>query len=121
MADRFEEEYRQIYGLAIPDVAVEIVTWRLSAFAETDTVEPGSVARTGDGAATPSHQRPVVFGRGQEPIDVPVFRRDELGAGAAFAGPAIVEERETTAVIRPGWTAEIADDGSIVATRGKSR
>ena len=26
----FEEEYRRIYGLAIPDVGIEVVTWRLS-------------------------------------------------------------------------------------------
>jgi N-methylhydantoinase A len=32
-------------------------------------------------------------------------------------GPAIVEERETTAVIRPGWVVEVADDGSLVAER----
>jgi N-methylhydantoinase A len=32
-------------------------------------------------------------------------------------GPAIVEERETTAVIRPGWSAEVLADGSILATR----
>ena len=36
---------------------------------------------------------------------------------ANFVGPAIVEERETTAVIRPGWTATVADDGSIIAER----
>ena len=44
-----------------------------------------------------------------------------LGAGARFAGPAIIEERETTAVIRPGWSAEITDDGSIIATREVSQ
>ena len=38
------------------------------------------------------------------PVDTPVYRRPTLGAGDAFDGPAIVEERETTAVIRPGWT-----------------
>ena len=29
----------------------------------------------------------------------------------------IVEERETTAVIRPGWTVEVTADGSLVAER----
>jgi N-methylhydantoinase A len=32
-------------------------------------------------------------------------------------GPAIVEERETTAVIRPGWTVTVAADGSLIADR----
>jgi len=36
----FEAEYRRIYGMAIPDVAVEGITWRLSASATTAIVEP---------------------------------------------------------------------------------
>ena len=40
--------------------------------------------------------------------------------GDAFDGPAIVEERETTAVIRPGWNVEVAADGSLIATRAVS-
>jgi N-methylhydantoinase A len=35
-----------------------------------------------------------------------------------FSGPAVVEERGTTSVIRPGWAVEVADDGSLIATRG---
>ena len=31
--------------------------------------------------------------------------------------PPIVEERETTAVIRPGWNVEVGTDGSLIATR----
>lgn len=114
----FEGEYRRIYGLTIPDVAVEAVTWRLSAFADVDRVDPDPVA-TGQGA-TPMGSRPVVFARGAAAIDTPVYRRADLGAGARFDGPAVVEERETTAVIRPGWSVEVALDGSLVATRGRT-
>ena len=113
----FEEEYRRIYGMTIPDVAVEAVTWRLSAYAEKAQVRPDTGATGVAGAAEPVSQRPAVFARGAEPVDVPVYRRQDLGVGAAFAGPAIVEERETTTVIRPGWQAEVAPDGSLVATR----
>ncbi len=35
----------------------------------------------------------------------------------SITGPAIVEERETTAVIRPGWTVTVAPDGSLIAER----
>lgn len=113
--DVFETEYRRIFGLAIPDVPVEIVTWRVSVSADAEPVEPDPLpAGTG---ATPVGTRPVVFGRAQAPIDTPVYKRATLGAGDRFAGPAIVEERETTAVIRPGWNVEVAPDGSLVATR----
>jgi N-methylhydantoinase A len=116
--DAFETEYRRIYGLTIPDVAIEVVTWRLAVSAAGEGVAPEPLA-TGVGA-TPTGSRPVVFGRGDDPLDTPVYRRADLGAGARFDGPAIVEERETTAVIRPGWRVEVGDDGSLVATRDRS-
>ena len=113
----FESEYRRIYGMTIPDVAVEAVTWRLSAYAEKVQVRPDTGATGEAGAAEPVSRRPVVFARGTAAVDVPVYRRQDLGVGATFGGPAIVEERETTTVIRPGWHAEVASDGSLVATR----
>ena len=59
--------------------------------------------------------RPVYFNRGAAPIDTPVYRRERLGVGQRIVGPAIVEERETTVVIRPGWTADLAADGTLIA------
>jgi N-methylhydantoinase A len=116
VVDGFEEEYRAIFGMTIPDVAVEVVTWRLAVTADTDHVEPTLTA--GGSGAQPFSHRPVVFQRNAAVVDTPVYRRSELAAGATFAGPAIVEERETTAVIRPGWSVTVTADGSLVATRG---
>jgi N-methylhydantoinase A len=111
----FEAEYRRIFGLTIPDVAVEVVTWRLSVSSDAQPVEPPLVL-VGSGAS-PAGSRPVVFGRAQAPVETAVYRRRDLGAGDRFDGPAIVEERETTAVIRPGWSVEVGADGGLVATR----
>ena len=113
----FEEEYRRIFGLAIPDVSVEVVTWRLAASAELPEVEPSLIAggEVPDGGSVVG--RPVVFERGSLPVDTPVYRRDLLVPGTRFDGPAVVEERETTSVIRPGWSVEVAHDGSLIATR----
>jgi len=110
----FEAEYSRIFGMTIPDVPIEIVTWRLAVSADAEQVAPEPVA-TGSGAEPVAH-RPMVFGRGMDPIDAPVYKRDQLGAGATFSGPCVVEERETTAVIRPGWNVEVGHDGSLVAT-----
>ncbi|MGZ4701024.1 MAG: hydantoinase/oxoprolinase family protein [Ilumatobacteraceae bacterium] len=115
VVERFERDYRRIYGLTIPDVAVEAVTWRLSAYANADTVEP--LAEVGETEGQPRAVRAVRFDRSAAAIDTPVYRRTDLGRGQRLVGPAIVEERETTAVIRPGWVVEVADDGSLVAER----
>jgi N-methylhydantoinase A len=118
VVQRFEEDYRKVYGLTIPDVGVEAVTWRLSAFAEASPIEP--MAQVGHGVGEAHSTRPVRFSRGTDPLDTPVYRRLDLGVGQSLVGPAIVEERETTTVIRPGWTAEVAPDGSLIAVRASA-
>jgi N-methylhydantoinase A len=115
--DAFDAEYRRIYGLTIPDVPIEAVTWRLAASAATTVVAPDVALAPASGDPRPVARRPMVFARGHDPVVAPVYRRAELGAGARFEGPAVVEERETTTVIRPGWSVEVAPDGSLIATR----
>jgi len=156
VSDLFDAEYRRIYGLTIPDVNIEVVTWRLSAFADahrqddsevgpaTDDDGPDTATRlddrgTGSGhsprvegvareeigfrsdAVGPTSRREVVFARATEPVEVDVYQRSDMTPGVSFAGPAIIEERETTIVIRPGWSVQVAFDRSIVATRGDLR
>jgi len=43
-------------------------------------------------------------------VETPVYDRYALGPGAGFTGPAIVEERESTAVVGPGGRCRV-DDG----------
>ncbi|MDZ7678886.1 MAG: hypothetical protein U5K29_10075 [Acidimicrobiales bacterium] len=118
---RFEDEYRRIYGLAIPGVGLEIVTWRISALAAIEgqqaEVEPIVHAADPPDSPRPDHVRPARFARDTGSADTLVYRRSQLVPGARFAGPALVEERETTAVIRPGWDVTVLPDGALVAVR----
>ncbi len=118
--DAFEAEYRRIYGMTIPGIPVEVVTWRISALATTTLAGPTDSAMAASGMAQPDRHRSMVFDRGRDPVDTPVYLRSRLGVGASFSGPAVVEERETTSVIRPGWTVEVVADGSLIATREAS-
>ena len=70
LREAFEREYRRIYGLTIPDVGLQVVTWRISAVSDAAEFEPGAVpAGTG---AVPKGTRPVVFTRGEPARDVNV-------------------------------------------------
>jgi len=111
----FETDYRRIYGLTIPDVGVEAVTWRLSAYAKAEEFEP--LVELSDKHGAPHGTRAVRFTRQGEPIMTPVYRRGDIGRGQVIEGPAIIEERETTAVIRPNWTVTLGSDGSVIADR----
>ena len=50
-------------------------------------------------------------------IDFAVWDRNSLAAGQSIAGPALVEERETTTVILPGWSATVHATGCVIAER----
>ena len=113
IVEHFEADYRRIYGLTIPDVGIEAVTWRLSAYAAANPVEPATSVGSAPGEA--KNWRRVRFSRAGEPYDTPVYRRSDLGVGQEIVGPVIVEERETTAVIRPNWILKVAPDGSLIA------
>jgi N-methylhydantoinase A len=63
----------------------------------------------------PRERRPALFpGGGGRPVDVPVYHRDELGAGFALAGPLIIEEDYSNTVVGPGQTARLDDHGNIL-------
>lgn len=51
--------------------------------------------------------------------DAAVYQRDNLSAGASFAGPAIVEQFDSTTVVPPGMTATVdAFLNILIATKG---
>ncbi len=115
-AESFHREYEQIYGLRIPGVGVEVVTWRLAAYAPPPEFEVPTLPPPDPSAGERVRSRQARFTRGPSTdVAVPVHRRSELVADQRIEGPAIVEERETTIVLRPGWTARVLPDGTIIA------
>ena len=59
--------------------------------------------------------RPIrLFGR---TFDAHVVGRAALGDGRVLAGPAIVNQMDTTTLIPPGWNARIVGSGALVLER----
>ena len=111
---QFEASYRTLYGVNPSHVPIELVTWRVVARGPL----PHSASRTVPAITpgTPKRHRPVhAWEDGQS---VPVYERSALATGQTIAGPAIIEERETTTALPPGWSATIDALGCIVATKG---
>src|SRR5262249_30367922 len=70
-----------------PDEPVEIVNVRLAAIGKRASLRlPGLPAGR---KAKPSHRATAYLGNAA-PVSCPVYRREELGAGARIAGPALV-------------------------------
>ena len=116
---RSRREYRRIYGLTIPDVGVEAVTWRLSAFAAADAGRAaGRRSATGTGDAA-RHPRRCASAAATPPVDTPVYRRADLGVGQRIDGPGdrrgARDDRGRSA--RAGRST-VAADGSLIADAG---
>jgi len=111
----FEGAYAGRYGYASPGEAVEVVNWKLAAVGASDALELARVSRGGGAAAALKSRRPAYFPEKGGYVDTPVYDRYRLPAGAELAGPAIVEERESTTVLPPGVGARVDDRGSLIA------
>ena len=109
----FDEIYAARYGYAAPTEPIEIVTWKLSAVAGTPRVVLARAATRGGGAARKA-LRPAYFPECRGFIETPVYDRYALAAGTPIAGPAIVEERESTTVLPPGATATVDDYANLI-------
>ena len=115
--DLFFEQYGKIYGDRSFNRgdAVEIVHFRIKASvklapAEFEALEPGS----GDPGAAERPMRDVYFPETGGYTPCKVYNRYSLRAGDRIAGPAIVEERESTVVILPASTAWVDAAGNII-------
>lgn len=109
----FEAAYLAQYGVNPSHVPIEVVSWRLTVRGpDIVTAEAALPAQT---HGAPKAHRPILLW--PDLGDTPVYERSTLAAGQAIAGPAIVEERETTIVIPPGWDAKVDAIGCVVATR----
>ena len=113
LREAFERAYEAQYGLRLGDVDVEVVSWRVTGFGPT--ANRASRLDLPTTAGKPKARRCARFERDAEEVDV--YDRVALAAGQEIAGPAIIEERETTIVILPGWRARVDAGGSIVAER----
>jgi N-methylhydantoinase A len=96
---RFEQIYETLYGRRGPDVPLEVINWRVVAAGP----RPQMNIRLSTDHPTKNNQRKgcrlAFFPERGGYVDTPVYDRYSLQPGFEFAGPAIVEERESTLII----------------------
>jgi N-methylhydantoinase A len=111
----FEAAYRALYHRLPQGVAIEALNWRVTVSGPSPALAFGGAAGRGGGAAAAvKATRRAWFAEAQAFVDTPVYDRYALGPGATFTGPAIVEERESTAVIGPGARCEVDAGRTLV-------
>ena len=126
--EAFETAYRARFGLLIPEMPVEVLTWSVTAVAERerqdDRQQGGQAGRTetatrDDGRATSTrmlHDPEETTARTAQ-----VFERCRLdgraGDAAGVSGAAIIQEAQTTTIVPAGWSVAVNGRGDLRLTR----
>jgi N-methylhydantoinase A len=107
LATLYRKEYRRLYNREGPDVPLEALTWRLEVAAPHPDIR---LEGEEEGEATSGGQkgvRDIYLPEEEGFLEVPVYDRYRLGPGAAFEGPAVIEEKESTVILGPEGRAQI--------------
>lgn len=113
IVDVFTPTYKKLYGVNPSHVPIELVTWRVTARGPVIPFNRAMSLPTTPGRPKATREVHAWSDR----LSVPVYDRRTLAAGQEIKGPAIIEERETTTVIPPDWTATVDKIGCIFARK----
>jgi N-methylhydantoinase A len=108
----FEALHKAEYGHVFAHSPIEIVNIRLTGTGVMPKIAPPQA--TGHGALADALVKtaPCVFrvNGGLARVETPFYHRERLAVGAAFAGPAVILQQDTTTIAPPG-TRLVADTG----------
>jgi N-methylhydantoinase A len=104
---QYEERYMREFGYILPrDFAtIEFVNARVVAVGLMERAELPRNANRGKLADARIGSRPVYFEEVGDFVDTAIFRRAGLTNGVNLAGPAIIEQADSTVVLPPGSSA----------------
>ncbi|MBY5537543.1 hydantoinase/oxoprolinase family protein [Rhizobium leguminosarum] len=108
LVNGFEQAHVQRFGFIAEGEAIQIVTLRLEAAGVVNKAELASLPDAGpscEGAVIGSRQ--VYMDEAKDFLPCPVYAREKLKPGNRIAGPAIVEQMDTTTVILPDMQATV--------------
>lgn len=98
----FQGAHERAYSFKLDDTPVEFVNFRLTATASIATPALQPISAEGRSLANARKGTRKVDLGDDGRVEAAVYARDELPAGAALDGPAIVEEASSTTIVLPG-------------------
>jgi N-methylhydantoinase A len=102
----FYATYDELYGRHLEESPVQFVSFRVRAVTANANLEL-SKAPAAKGKAKPAKKRAAYSPDTHGYVDTPIYLHDDLAAGARFAGPAVVQSGEFSALIGAGQTCSV--------------
>jgi N-methylhydantoinase A len=122
--DEFHAEHNRLFGYSLEEegTPVELINIRLRAVGRTERPDfMREEAVTGDPSSAVKGERRAFVPESGEFGEVPVYDALQLGFGAFVAGPALLEQPNTTIFVSGGFDAVVDPMGSyVVYDRDKS-
>jgi N-methylhydantoinase A/oxoprolinase/acetone carboxylase beta subunit len=111
--------HERMHGHAIegPARIVNLRSVHRATGAELDLSILSAAEESEAGDARSRGQRPISVDGTTGAVSAAIYDRSALPAGAGIAGPAIVEQADTTTLIPPGWRAGVVEGGSLLIER----
>jgi N-methylhydantoinase A len=109
----YESRYERQFGLRIPDVPVEFLTWSVNVATRSVALKPAR--SSGRNTRARSGEQRIVFdpasGKRQS---IPAHWRKDLAPGMHFNGPALAIEPQTTTLVPRGWQCSVTAAGHLL-------
>jgi N-methylhydantoinase A len=116
LTEAFHVAHERLYGFRDEVAPIELSTARLAIIGRVDPVTLPRMTAHAE-PPVPHIRRPVFLGDGW--VEAAVYNRVTLGAGQRIAGPAIIEQEDTTTLVLSGWRARVDDYGNLDLAREK--
>ena len=113
MITAFEDQYRSHYGLIIPDMVVEALTWSVTVASKVEPSNAVTLNEAGGSAGKPIGTRALFEPIRGKTTEIPEFWRNDLAAGQTIDGPAFIAEEDTTTVVDRGWRVSVNARGYL--------
>ena len=110
----FDAAYRRTYGRLLPGGVTRILNLRTAVIGRRPRFDLASLAPAPGGSAAPRGHRRIHVGTWHEAA---VYDRLSLPVGTEIAGPAILEQPDTTILVDPGLIARVDAFGNVILTR----
>ena len=107
----FQRLHDRVYGHST-DAPARLVNLRSIHRSATANWRPAPYA-SGGGQGKKGRRRILVGDTGAA-VEAEIYDRGGLAPGAGIAGPAIVEQADTTVLIEPGWSGRVAENGTLL-------
>jgi N-methylhydantoinase A len=109
---RFYAHYIELFGRKVENSSLEIITWRMRASGEKSQARRPMAEVVGPQPL--KGHRMVYFDSLGAVVETPIYDHYALAVGAPIAGPAIIEQRESSIVMGPEGTAHVDAKGNLI-------